>query len=122
MTQKTVLQRVGANIKTLRKSALTPEGYRGINKFASWVGVPNGTVDRIERGATDPQLSHLIRIAAKYETHGIQLWHLFVAGLNPLDLPAYLNSKEKQFHDQAEKAFAELRATRDSPRSRVSSS
>lgn len=102
---------------------LTPEGRRGINKFADWVGVANGTVDRIEKGATDPQLSHLIRIAAKYEAHGIQLWHLFVAGLNPADLPAYLTSKERQFHEQAEKAYAELRATRDgaSSRSRPSS-
>ena len=112
MSQRAIIQTVGANLKALRKSPLTPEGRRSINKFAIWTGVPNGTLDRIERGKTDPQLSHLIKIAMKFQSHGIRIWHLFVADLDPMRLPAYLTNKEMQFHAQAEEAYVELQKAR----------
>ncbi len=112
MTYKAALITLGQNLKALRKSVLTPEESRSINKFAKWVGVANGTVDRLEKGGTDPQLSHLYKIAAKFEPHGIRLWHLLVTKLDPMRPPAYLTAQEMQFHVQAEKLFTDLHASK----------
>lgn len=102
------IQLLGENVRALRKSALTPEGFRGINKFAKWTGVANGTVQRIEKGETDPQVSHLAAIAAKYSAYGIQLWHLFVPHLDPMDLPAIVTVQQQEFHAKIERAYREL--------------
>lgn len=102
------IQILGSNVRALRKSGLTPEGFRGINKFAKWTGVANGTIQRIEAGKTDPQVSHLAAIAAKYSNYGIQLWHLFVPGLDPMDLPAIVTTQQQAFHAKIERAYQEL--------------
>lgn len=102
------IQLLGENVRALRKSALTPEGFRGINKFAKWTGVANGTIQRIEAGDTDPQVSHLVAIAGKYSNYGIQVWHLFVPGLDPMDLPALVTTQQQAFHAKIESAYREL--------------
>jgi transcriptional regulator with XRE-family HTH domain len=108
MTTKTTIDIVGANIRVLRKSTLTPETNRSINEFAKWTGVANGTVDRIEKGATDPQLSHLLKIAAKYQSYGLRIWHLFVPDLDPLFPPALISPKERDFYSDIERAYEKL--------------
>ena len=102
------IQTVGKNIRALRKSSLTPMGYRSINKFAAWTDVANGTLDRIEKGKTDPQLSHILKIARKFHAYGIRPWHLFIEKLDVANPPAYLSAKERAFLDRAGEAFAAL--------------
>jgi transcriptional regulator with XRE-family HTH domain len=93
----------------LRKCTLTPEGSRSINEFAKWTGVANGTVDRIEKGETDPQISHLLKIAGKYQNHGIRPWHLLVAGLDPLAPPELITPAELDAFDAIGDALDRLR-------------
>lgn len=109
MPQTKVIQILGANVRRLRKSDWTPEGKRAANEYAKWIGVSNGTMNRIERGLTDPQVSHIIQIASKYAQYGIQVWHLFIPGLDLADLPALVTSKEREFHQKLERAYQELR-------------
>lgn len=90
MSLSKAFQVLGVNVQALRLSILTPEGCRSIKEFGKWVGVSNGTVDRIEKGKTDPQLSHILNIAAKYQGHGIRVWQLFIEGLDPLRPPALM--------------------------------
>lgn len=121
MPQSKIIQALGANLRNLRKSDWTPEGKRAANEYAKWIGVSNGTMNRIERGLTDPQLSHLIRIALKYAQYGLQPWHLLVPGLDLTDLPALVTAKERQFHQKLEQAYEELRQSSDNEPERLGS-
>lgn len=100
---------VGANVRALRKSGLTE--HDSILRFAKWTGVPNGTVDRIEKGQTDPQLSHLVKIAAKFPS--IRIWHLFVPNLDPRNPPQFITGSELALHIKLEDDYARLRELRE---------
>ena len=103
---------VGENVKRLRLSPHTPKESQSINKFAKWAGVANGTLDRIERGVTDPQLSHLLRIADKYKAYGMHVWHLFVPGIDLMALPAYISKHEQEMHENIRQSYQALGAGR----------
>lgn len=96
---KSIHKVIGDNVRTLRKSGLHDHG--SILKFAAWTGVPNGTIERIEKGLTDPQVSHLVKIAAKFPH--LQVWHLFIPGLDPKNVPHAVGvlHEEKLYQDIA---------------------
>lgn len=109
MTIDKTIQILGENVRRLRKSELTPEGSRSINEFAKWAGVANGTVDRIEKGETDPQISHVLKIAAKFQNYGVRAWHMFVPELDPTNLPELVTASEVRAYDDIADALDRLR-------------
>lgn len=99
---------VARNVRRLRN--LAPEGHRTIKLFAAWVGVGNGTIDRIEKAQEtghDPQLSSLIRIAGKF---GLEPWHLLIDKVDPVNKPYIVTSKEMAWHLKVEELMEEKKA------------
>lgn len=95
---------VGANVRRLRLEH-APEAHRTIKAFAAWVGLGNGTIDRIEKAATDAQLSSVAMIAARF---GLEPWHLLVADASPDNKPRVLAPHEASLYDRFESLMEEV--------------
>jgi hypothetical protein len=95
---------VGANVKTLRLD-FAPEGCRTIKTFAAWVGLGNGTIDRIEKATVDAQVSSLAAIAHKFS---LEPWHLFIPGVTPANKPKILTPHEMDFYLRVESLMEAL--------------
>lgn len=94
---------VAENIEML--IAAVPEDRRATNKFAKYVGVGNGTIDRLRKGDAKARVSTVERIGAKF---GLEVWQMLVPGLDLDNRPRVLTPKERTRHDKVQMMIGEL--------------
>lgn len=95
---------VAENLEAL--IAIAPSGKQATGTFAKYVGVGNGTIDRLRKQDAKARISTLERISARF---GLEVWHMLVPGLDPLNPPRLLSRAEVERNARLEQVIGELR-------------
>lgn len=95
---------VAENIEALIASA--PEGAKTTLGFAKYVGVGNGTIDRLRKGDAAARVSTLATIAAKFK---LDAWQLMIEGLDPATPPHLLTPSEQALYAKFESLMGDLK-------------
>ena len=96
---------VAENLETLIAAA--PMDKRATGTFAKYVGVGNGTIDRLRKQDAKARISTLERIATRFQ---LEVWQLLVPGLNLENRPRLMTDAERSIHARFQQVVDDMQA------------